>query len=251
MPLPIGAVIGIGLGISAGVTLGMVIYNEREQIIHNMENMIMNIKIKIQEVRENERRRRTLARVLAHSSDDQELMYMYDFYDKSDSEDERNIRASEDFEGIEHPIGKSSDAKVGETATGLRHRRATSVSDAVKRYPTPSVEDFPEGSAVVSKSSTVRRPSSNERFDTYESSLSGIETPSSFSDFEVPSDFESVNGEASETQSEAATTESFDFLVDSGMESAATSGGYTTEDDSDAEIIRPRSATRSRIRSSA
>ncbi|KAK9247015.1 hypothetical protein V1506DRAFT_533282 [Lipomyces tetrasporus] len=232
MPLPAAAVLGIGLGITAGIALGIIVFHERENIADHFQHAFGDLKIAIAAIKEQRSRRRRAARVLAAASDNQEMMEFYDYYDKKDafSDPEEIALMLPSSESIKHHPEKSQSSAVASSSEGLRRRNAPHAG-----YSTSDEEGSISRFEIVDKvdPSMYGLPQEdNNVWDT--SSETSVETPSLQSDRD-----DSVSQAGSEfgppigdTASESGTSEGFEFIVQSGDESSSTaSRGYLTEDE--------------------
>ncbi|KAK9490916.1 hypothetical protein V1508DRAFT_423472 [Lipomyces doorenjongii] len=233
MPLPAAAVLGIGLGVTAGIALGIIVFHERENIADHIQHAFYDLKVAIAAVKEQRSRRRRAARLLlATASDNQEMMELYDNHDKEDefSDPEETALMVPAGEWIRSHEEKIRPSAMASSSEGLRHRNAPHAG-----YSTSDEEGSPSRYEIVSKvdSSLYRlHDEHNNVWDT--SSEASIETPSIQSENdEAVSHAESEFGSGlGDTASESGISEGFEFIAQSGDESSSTaSRGYLTEDE--------------------
>ncbi|KAK9427013.1 hypothetical protein V1505DRAFT_381569 [Lipomyces doorenjongii] len=232
MPLPAAAVLGIGLGVTAGIALGIIVFHERENIADHIQHAFYDLKVAIAAVKEQRSRRRRAARLLATASDNQEMMEFYDNHDKEDefSDPEETALMVPAGEWIRSHEEKIRPSAMASSSEGLRHRNAPHAG-----YSTSDEEGSASRYEIVSKvdSSLYRlHDEHNNVWDT--SSEASIETPSIQSENdEAVSHAESEFGSGlGDTASESGISEGFEFIAQSGDESSSTaSRGYLTEDE--------------------
>ncbi|KAK9239420.1 hypothetical protein V1525DRAFT_398021 [Lipomyces kononenkoae] len=252
MPLPAAAVLGIGLGVTAGIALGIIVFHERENIADHIQHAFSDLKVAIAAIAEQRSRRRRAARLLAAASDNQEMMEFYDNYDKEDGfSDPEEIAlmqpSSESIRSCQEEKSRSS--AMPSSSEGLRHRNAPH-----PRYSTSDEEGSASRYEIVDKADSriYRLQDAHDNvWDT--SSEASIETPpiQSDSDEAMSHDGSDFGSGLGDTASLSGTSEGFEFVVQSGDESSATaSHGYLTEDEeslNDYERIPIRRQQRSSI----
>ncbi|KAK9369903.1 hypothetical protein V1509DRAFT_617879 [Lipomyces kononenkoae] len=233
MPLPAAAVLGIGLGVTAGIALGIIVFHERENIADHFQHAFSDLKVAIAAIAEQRSRRRRAARLLAAGADNQEMMEFYDNYSKedgfSDPEDIALMQPSSESIRTRHEE-KVQSSDMASSSEGLRRRNAPR-----PRYSTSDEEGSASRYEIVDKadSGTYRLQDEHDNvWDT--SSEASVETPAIQSENEedVSHDGSDVGSALGDTASLSGTSESFEFVVQSGDESSSTaSHGYLTEDE--------------------
>ncbi|KAK9363353.1 hypothetical protein V1504DRAFT_489605 [Lipomyces starkeyi] len=232
MPLPAAAVLGIGLGVTAGIALGIIVFHERENIADHIQHAFYDLKVAIAAIKEQRSRRRRAGRLLATASDNQEMMEFYDNYDKEDefSDPEETVLTAPSIESIRRHEEKIRPSAMDSSSEGLRHRNAPHAG-----YSTSDEEGSASRYEIVSKVDSSLYRLHDEHSSVWDtSSETSIETPSiqSENDEVVGHEGSEFGSALGDTASESGTSEGFEFITQSGDESSSTaSRGYLTEDE--------------------
>ncbi|KAK7204761.1 hypothetical protein BZA70DRAFT_183745 [Myxozyma melibiosi] len=200
MPIaPGAAAFGLGLGVTTGVLLGIVIYHERENIVNKLNWALNEVKMRAEVSLE----QRRINRMLAASSDDQELA---DFYDQA----EDVMRPSAMYSDIDEyaalagrPAFRDTGAEAEPVTSardalhaGFRRRRANAGSDSGSEHVLAQENAFLSSDDGVETTDT-------ESWATESTATDTESTPTAVGDGSAASEFEFISDDAASHRSYA------------------------------------------------